>query len=183
MHAPTLRERLNSDILFSVLDTAKTNIVVPVGRIVPVAIGIAVKNKCSLEQWCEDIAQGMVNNAIAIWGGGDHALLGLENDKLAITAGPIGFILLELGQFIFQIDVEARNVLLKPFAPQRLFGCGQQISKRADTRIQTCVSFHFRRERFLIQLPKVPPSSLIFLDITPYFSLLINFKSWLRRTQ
>jgi hypothetical protein len=40
MLTPAVHERLNSGILISsVLGTAKTNIVVPVGRIVPVTIG------------------------------------------------------------------------------------------------------------------------------------------------
>jgi hypothetical protein len=45
MLTPAVHERLNSGILMgvafisSVLGTAKTNIIVPVGRIVPVAIG------------------------------------------------------------------------------------------------------------------------------------------------
>ena len=76
------------------------------------AVGVAVVNEGLLEDGLDDVAEGVVDDTIAVGCGGDPAGFGFVDFKVTIFAGFVGFVLefgLDLDQVVFEVMVEANN--------------------------------------------------------------------------
>lgn len=82
-------------------------------------IGVGVGDEGFFKNGADDVAEGVVNDAIAIGGGGNKARFGVNDLKGGVVAGGVGLgdeLFLELDQFGFQVVIEVGNIGLKPFA-------------------------------------------------------------------
>ena len=83
------------------------------------AVGIRIDDERSLEDGFDDIAQRVVNDAVAERRGGNQAILGIMDVKTVILARLVGFILqftLKLQQVVFQSVFERGDVRVTALA-------------------------------------------------------------------
>ena len=74
------------------------------------AVGVGVMDESALEDGLDDVAEGVMNNPIAVRCGGNPAGLGVIDFKVEIVAGLIGSGLkfgLELEDFCFKVLVKS----------------------------------------------------------------------------
>ena len=74
------------------------------------SVGVGVMDEAALEDGLDNIAEGMMNNPVAVGCGGNPARLWIVDFKVKVVAGLIGSGLefgLELEDFCFKILVES----------------------------------------------------------------------------
>ena len=100
-------------------------------------VGITVGDKTALEPGLDDVAQGMVHDAVAEWRSADFALLGFMDVEVQIGARLVAMAVLqgrlEFQQVIRQLMLEARRTVQATLAT-RGFAVGfQQVVPGDDT--------------------------------------------------
>ena len=63
------------------------------------AIGVRIRNKPGFKNWFDDIANGVMHDAVTKWRGADFSLLGFVNYEMHILT----WLISEAGQFLLQL--------------------------------------------------------------------------------
>jgi hypothetical protein len=96
------------------------------------AVSIGIVNEGGLEDRADDGAEGVMDDTIAVRGGGDHPGLGGFNLKGGVATGNVGLGLefsLKTQQLGFEVVVEAEDVLTEAFTALGFTGGLEEIGK------------------------------------------------------
>lgn len=82
------------------------------------SVGVAVVDEGALKNRLDDLAEGVVDNSIAVGCGGNNSRFGFVNLKVVVFAGLVCFLLelsLEFQEIVFETVVEGENLRAKSF--------------------------------------------------------------------
>ena len=115
--------------------------------------GIGVIDEPPLEDRFDDVAQGVVHHPIPKRRGGNQAGLGVVNAEVAVFAGTVGLgfeFVLELKQFVLQVELEGRHVPFAALAFGGFFGRLVEVFKIGEGRVEVFEGFHCWTELFVV---------------------------------
>jgi hypothetical protein len=109
------------------------------------AAGVRVVDKAPLENWLDDLAEGVMHQAVTERRGRNQTRLGIVDVKIVVRPRTIRLRLqfyLQCEQIFFQVVLECRDVGVFAFAARSVFERKPQIFKRGDLWIQVFESLH-----------------------------------------
>ncbi len=109
------------------------------------AVGVAIGDEAALDGGHDDVAEGMVDNAVPVGGSGDEARLGVEDAEGAVATRSVGVgleLLLEAEEVAFEVVVKVEDVAAKAFAALGLVGGFKEVFKAEDGGPEVAEAFH-----------------------------------------
>ena len=112
---------------------------------VAAAVGVAIGNEAGLDQRQDDIAEGMVDDAVSVGGCGDDAGLGVEDLEATVATRAVGLsceFLLEPDEVLFQAMIKGEDIGAKALALLGLAGSLEQILEGDYLGPEVAMAFH-----------------------------------------